>query len=82
MSLQARLDRIRIGFEKEAPAEALEIMHRATADLRTSGILEGVAAEGQTAPDFSLGDSTGTVINLADMRAKGPVILTFFRGDW
>ena len=34
MSLQARLDRIREGFEKQAPPEVLEIMHGATERLR------------------------------------------------
>ena len=32
--LQTRLDRIREGFEAQAPAEALAVMHRATDDLR------------------------------------------------
>ena len=50
MTLQQRLDRIREGFEKQAPAEALAIMHRATDDLRSSGILDGVVGEGQEAP--------------------------------
>jgi cytochrome oxidase Cu insertion factor (SCO1/SenC/PrrC family) len=82
MSLQARLDRIREGFEKEAPAEALAIMHRATDDLRASGIMDGVVGEGQSAPDFTLEDSRGQSTTLSDLRAKGPVVLTFFRGDW
>ena len=82
MSLQARLDRIRVGFEKEAPAEALAIMHRATDDLRASGIMDGVTGEGQQAPDFNLDDSNGRSTTLSGLRSKGPVIVTFFRGDW
>lgn len=82
MSLQARLDRIRVGFEKEAPAEALAIMHRATNDLETSGIMNVVYGEGQQAPNFSLDDSLGNSTNLADLRSNGSVVVTFFRGDW
>ena len=32
-TLKERLDTIRTGFESKAPAEALSVMHRATADL-------------------------------------------------
>ena len=82
MSLQARLDRIREGFEKKAPAEALAVMHRATDDLRESGILDGVVGEGAAAPDFTLEDSRGEEVSLQRLREKGPVVLSFFRGDW
>ena len=53
MTLQARLDRIRDSFEKSASTEVLEIMHRATDTLRSSGILNDVAREGQPAPEFT-----------------------------
>ena len=82
MSLKARLDRIRTGFQKEAPSEVLEIFHRATEDLRNSGIMEGIAGVGDTAPEFALVDSSGRTVSLAELRAKGPVVLSFFRGDW
>jgi hypothetical protein len=82
MSLQARLDRIRTSFEKDAPAHVLEVFHRVTNDLRASGIMDGVLGEGDRAPDFTLNDSQGTPVSLASARASGPVVLTFFRGDW
>lgn len=82
MSLQVRLDRIREGFEKEAPPAVLEIMHRVTEDLRASDIMDSVVGEGQTAPDFTLDDSRGRTTSLAGLRASGPVVLAFFRGDW
>lgn len=82
MSLQARLDRIREGFEKQAPPEVLEIMHGATDGLRTSGIMDGVVGEGQRAPEFTLEDSQRRPAALVDALFRGPVVLTFFRGDW
>ena len=39
MSLQARLDQIRGGFEKEAPAEVLAVMHRFSVFLFSSFVL-------------------------------------------
>lgn len=82
MSLQQRLDRIRQGFENRAPAAALSIMHRATEDLRRSGMLDGVVGEGMQAPGFTLSDSTGQKVRLQTLLERGPAALSFFRGDW
>ena len=64
MSLQARLDRIRTSFEKDAPPEVLEVMHRATAGLRESGVMDRVIRDGQRAPGFTLDDSQGRPTSL------------------
>lgn len=80
--LQDRLDRMKAGFEKTAAPQNLEIMHRVTGDLHRSGILDSVARAGQIAPDFNLDDSHGRPVGLASRLARGPVILTFYRGDW
>ena len=82
MSLQQRLDRIREGFERKAPADVLAVMHRATDDLRSSETLAAVVGEGRTAPQFALDDSTGRSTDLSTLLAQGPLVLTFFRGDW
>jgi hypothetical protein len=82
MTLQARLDRIRESFEKDAPSEAVAVMHRVTDDLRASGIMDGIIAEGESAPDFTLDDTRGHSVTLSEVRSQRPVILTFFRGDW
>ena len=37
---------------------------------------------GQPAPDFTLEDSDGKSISLADYRGKKNVILVFYRGHW
>ena len=71
MSLQKRLDAIRQGFEKQAPAEALEIMHRATNDLRASGQHERALKEDDAVPP--------AVASRFDGR---PMVATFFRGRW
>jgi hypothetical protein len=82
MSLQQKLDAIRKGFEAQAPAEALEVMHRATDDLRASGILDRVAKEGETVRPFELADTRGETVRSQDLLARGPLVLTFFRGRW
>jgi cytochrome oxidase Cu insertion factor (SCO1/SenC/PrrC family) len=37
---------------------------------------------GQAAPDFTLPDSTGRSVSLADYRGRQPVVLVFYRGYW
>lgn len=37
---------------------------------------------GQTAPDFTLPDSTGAPRRLSELPAGGPLVLIFYRGCW
>lgn len=37
---------------------------------------------GQPAPDFTLEDSDGKAVTLADFRGKKSVVLVFYRGHW
>ena len=81
-TLAERLDRIREGFEGQAPAEALAVMHRATDDLANSGILDRVPKPGDELPPFELTDTEGNAVRSADLLANGPLVLTFYRGTW
>jgi hypothetical protein len=80
--LQDRLDAIRKGFEKQAPPEALEIMHRATRDLAAQVAQQPGLGLGDAAPPFRLPDQNGNVIDSAVLLAGGPLVLTLFRGHW
>ena len=82
MSLQDKLNEYKTNFEKNAPSENLEIMHRATAELRNSGILERVLTVGDAAPEFELENSDGQQIRSKDILAKRLMVLTFYRGKW
>ena len=52
--LAERLDAIRQGADKRIPPDKRAIMHRATDDLRASGILDGVIKVGDPLPPFAL----------------------------
>ena len=82
MSLQKKLDALKKGFEAQAPKEAVEIIHRATADLESSGILERTVKVGDEAPDFSLQNADGQEFGLKELLSQGPVVLNFYRGKW
>jgi peroxiredoxin len=87
MSLQDKLDAFRANFEaggppRNAPAWIHEPMHRATAELIASGAAERALKVGDRAPDFTLNDPEGKPISSKDLLAKGPLIVTFYRGVW
>jgi len=82
MSLREKLDRIRAGAEQRIPADKLATMHRATADLRSAGILERVIAVGASLPPFSLVNMRGERVESQNLFERGAVVLTVFRGHW
>ena len=82
MSLQDKLNEYRANFEKNAPGEILEIMHRATADLRKSGILDQVLKVGNKAPEFELENTEGELIGPKHKSGNRLMVITFYRGKW
>lgn len=50
--------------------------------LNREGFYEGMLGAGEVFPDFLLPSATGHLVNLRDELARGPVVLTFFRGEW
>jgi hypothetical protein len=82
MSLREQLEAIKAGAQTRIPAEVRAIMERAIDDVRASGILEHVVRVGEPAPDFTLPNTDGKPVSLGRFLARGPVVLSFFRGRW
>ncbi len=86
-ALQSRLDEFKKAFESgaapyNAPREAIETMHRATAELKASGHENMALKVGGRAPEFSLFNQDHVQVNSADLLRQGPIIVSFFRGHW
>ena len=82
MRLQDKLDEYKKGFLEKAPPEAVEVMQKATEDLKFSGILDKVLKVGESAPEFSLPDENGSLVELKGLLAQGPVVISYYRGIW
>jgi hypothetical protein len=85
--LQDRLDQFKRTFESgvppyNAPLEAIEQMHRATAELKASGAEDAALKVGDRAPSFTLFNQDHVQIASADLLAQGPLVVSFFRGHW
>lgn len=86
-SLQVRLDEFRKSFDAGAPPynatrEAVETMHRATAELKASGAEDRALKVGDSAPGFILFNQDHMRIASDDLLREGPVVVSFFRGHW
>ncbi len=87
MKLPEKLAEFRRNFEAggppyNAPAEIHPPMHRATEELIASGAADKALKVGDKAPSFTLNDSDGNAVSSADLLAKGPLVVTFYRGVW
>jgi peroxiredoxin len=83
MSLQDKLDAFKADFEtNKAPKEAVAAFHKATAELVASGQAERALKAGDRAPTFELADPDGRRVSSADLLARGPLVVTFYRGIW
>jgi len=81
-TLQDRLDRIKAGFLSQVPESVTTIIDRATRNLENSGLAEDALGEGDRLPAIALPDQNGETVALAGLIARGPVVLTVFRGHW
>ena len=87
MSLQAKLDAFKADFEAgkppyNVPPAVIDVMRRATAALKASGQAERAKKVGDKAPVFTLNDPEGNAVSSKDLLAKGPLVVSFYRGVW
>ena len=85
--LQTRLDEFKKTFESgappyNAPRGVIETMHRATAELKATGIEDAAMKLGDRAPSFVLPNQDGVQVSSSDLLHEGPLVVSFFRGHW
>jgi peroxiredoxin len=80
-SLQKKLDTFLASLLERVDPQTAAVLHRSC--QQREELLRGQAlGEGQEAPDFVLPDQDGKPRSLHEALARGPVVLTFFRGGW
>ena len=52
------------------------------AQLRSNGMTAQSRKQGERAPDFALRNHEGDLVALSSALREGPVVLSFFRGEW
>ncbi|GJE03631.1 peroxiredoxin-like family protein [Methylobacterium isbiliense] len=81
-SLAEHIAEFTSAMTKQAPPEVVAKLGIELEKLASSGIAKQALATNGKAPDFSLPDTQGRPTALSSLLARGPVVLTFYRGGW
>jgi hypothetical protein len=81
-NLQKELDEFKKRFKAMVPPEAATVVFESIDELARSGLAQQSTQAGDKAPDFSLPNVRGEMLSLSKSLARGPVVLTFYRGVW
>lgn len=82
MSLKAQLDACRRAYEAEAAPPVALAVRRSIRALAETGLVGKAVKAGEAAPRFRLRRGCGGFVDLAGLLERGPVVLSFFWGDW
>jgi len=85
--LQDKLDALKADFKAGkfplVPShEQLALMDRATDELIASGQAQRALKAGDHAPEFTLPDPDNKPVSSTTLLAKGPLVISFYRGVW
>jgi peroxiredoxin len=80
--VRKELDEFREKASKKAPSNRLRAYEQGIEEVRKSGATDSALKVGDRAPDFELPNATGKKIKLSEFTARGPVVITWYRGDW
>lgn len=80
--LKETLNAMKAASAKQTPTEAMTTMLQSRENLTNSDILARVIKVGEKIPDFSLTDARGNRVALAELRQKGAVVISLYRGVW
>jgi peroxiredoxin len=81
-TLSEQLADYRANWRVRVPADRQVLMDQHVAHLAATGIDRSAKRVGDHAPAIRLRDQHGEDFDIADLLAKGPVVVTFYRGGW
>ncbi len=81
-SLASELDALRERASSGWSPQERATRARAAAELAATGLADRAVGVGERPPDFVLPGVDGGPVALADLRARGPVVVVFYRGGW
>lgn len=81
LTLQEELDQLLANVVEQLPSDVLQTSSKEMEHIYKTQLPTGLAV-GQVAPDFALPDPVGHIVTLSELRQRGPVILSFYRGEW
>jgi peroxiredoxin len=80
--LQQQIDEFIAEGASWLPPDLLQDLLSPIRQLINSGVANKALKEGARTPDFTLPDTRGNPVTFSHLLAQGPVIITFYRGQW
>jgi len=81
-TLQQQIEAFQAQLAEQLPPEVLAEFSKSIIALVQTGIAQQSVKVGEKAPDFTLPDVFGKKITLSELLKQGPVVVTFYRGEW
>lgn len=81
-TLSEQLEEFLAGWMQRVPVERRAIMERHIAHLADVGLGKHARQVGEQAPSIVLPGVDGREFDVSTLLAKGPVVVTFYRGGW
>ena len=82
MSLATQLNAVVTGFELHAPQNVQDDINASKSECAETFDWASAIKAGSILPTFTLLDAHGIEATSASLLAKGPVLITFYRGSW
>lgn len=82
MSLKAQFDAYNVQKEAKLPGDVLALMAQTNEELIAQHIKDNALQVGAKVSNFSLNNHSAEQVELADLLNNGPVIISFYRGNW
>jgi len=82
MNLKTDLKKVSEQFEKSVSKETFELIDAQIQLLAKKKLRENTLKVGEYIPDFTLNNAVGEQVNIYDLLNEGPIILSFYRGNW
>jgi peroxiredoxin len=82
VSLAIDLSTLKDGMYAQMPKEYSHAISKSIEDFVQTWNPANAINVGQPFPDFSLSDATGKQVSMRGLLAKGPLLISFYRGGW
>nr|WP_320014192.1 peroxiredoxin-like family protein [uncultured Desulfobacter sp.] len=82
MTLNEQLAELKAQNVAKHPKEIVNLLQEDMKKMNESGIVDNAPKTGERMKNFTLSGPLGKPRSLAELRKKGPVVVTFYRGGW
>jgi len=82
MSLANRLEKIKQEWRSRLTPELSDALEACVRKLEVSQLTAASLQAGDLIPDFELPNTEGRIVSSQELLQRGPVVVSYFRGDW